>query len=159
MLKLNLDDKIFDNVSEKEKELFNDKIQKIVNYAIKEEQLDNKNIYVSIEAVSKEEIKNINKKYRNIDKETDVLSFPIFEKIELDEIKKSNISEVELGDIFLCIDVIKKQAVEYETGFKRELLYMITHGMFHLLGYDHIDELDKKIMRIKEEKILNGEVC
>ena len=162
MIKINLDDRIFDNIDVNEKKLFKDKIIKIVNLAVKEENLDNKNIYVTIEAVDNKEIKRINKEYRNIDKETDVLSFPIFEKYELDEIRNNinninNINEIEIGDIFLCMDVIKKQAIEYETGLKRELLYMITHGIFHLLGYDHIDEDDKKIMRAKEEKVLKSE--
>ena len=157
MINLNLDNKIFDNINKDEKDLFKDKIEKIVDKIIKEEALENKNIYVTIESVDNKEIRRINKEYRNIDKETDVLSFPIFEKYELDEIKTNNINEIEIGDIFLCMDVIKKQAIEYETGLKRELLYMITHGMFHLLGYDHIDEIDKKVMRSKEEKILKSE--
>lgn len=171
MLKINLDDNIFNVFEENEiqtkeikKEVLNKEIKKeiknkvknIINEAIKEEGLDKKNIYVNIEAVTKEEIRDLNNRYRGIDKSTDVLSFPIFEINELEDIRegKSKINELEIGDIFLCLDVIKTQSIEYKTGIKRELLYMITHGVLHLLGYDHIDENDKKIMRVKEEKIL-----
>ena len=68
--------------------------------------------------------------------------------------------EISIGDIVICLDVIEKQAVEYGTGFNREMLYMITHGICHLLGYDHIEENDKVVMRKMEEKILSriGEI-
>ena len=64
------------------------------------------------------------------------------------------IKHIELGDIILCLDVVEEQSIEYGTGFLREILYMITHGMCHLVGYDHIEPEDKKEMRTKEEKIL-----
>ncbi|MEG1010119.1 MAG: rRNA maturation RNase YbeY, partial [Clostridia bacterium] len=83
--------------------------------------------------------------------ETDVLSFPIFTKEELDNIV---LDEIELGDIFLCMDVIYKNSIEYVTGMDRELKYMVVHGILHLLGYDHIEDDDKKIMRKKEEEII-----
>lgn len=133
-------------------------IENIVENISKEEKLYVEDIFVSISCVSKEEIKEINKKYRGIDKETDVLSFPIFTKDELRDIiekeESKRIKMIELGDIILCLDVVKVQAVEYNTGLLREILYMITHGMCHLMGYDHIEENDKKEMRKLEEKIL-----
>ena len=103
-----------------------------------------------------ENIKEINKKYRNIDKETDVLSFPMFEKEELDEIIKNKKFKNEdiLGDIIISVEKVQEQAKEYGHSFERELSYMIVHGFYHLMGYDHIKEEDKKIMRPKEEKIL-----
>ena len=133
-------------------------IEEIVkNIAIKEE-LYVDELSVSISSATKDEIKQINKKYRDIDKVTDVLSFPIFIKEELEDIKKiedsKKIKSLELGDIIVCLDVVKVQAVEYNTGLLRELLYMITHGMCHLVGYDHIEEEDRKVMRNLEEKIL-----
>lgn len=134
------------------------KILKIVHFALEEEKIDVENVSVSISAVSAEEIKEINKEYRNVDRATDVLSFPIFTKEELAQISNENsdkkIVELELGDVILCVDVIKEHAKEYETGLYRETLYMITHSIFHLLGYDHEIEDEKKIMREKEEKIL-----
>ena len=127
-------------------------IEKIVKSVAENEELYFDEIAVSITSASKEEIKNINKEYREVDKVTDVLSFPIFTKDELNNLKKQ---EVELGDIIICLDVVKVQAVEYETGILRELLYMITHGMCHLVGYDHIKDDERKEMRALEEKVLN----
>ena len=101
-------------------------------------------------------IRKINKEYRNIDKETDVLSFPMFEKDELDKKIENNDFEYEdvLGDIVISIEKVKEQAEEYGHSFERELSYMLVHGFYHLMGYDHIEEEDKKVMRPKEEKIL-----
>lgn len=134
-------------------------IEKIVKSIAKNEELYFDEIAVSITSASKEEIKSINKEYRDVDKVTDVLSFPIFTKDELNNLKKQEdekkIKEVELGDIIICLDVVKVQAVEYETGILRELLYMITHGMCHLVGYDHIKDDERKEMRALEEKVLN----
>jgi probable rRNA maturation factor len=135
-------------------------INKIVYLIIKQQKIRIDNIYLSIQSVSNEEIRNLNKEYRGIDKVTDVLSFPVFEKEELDsliceEVESKKIKELELGDIIICLDMVEKQSIEYKTGIKRELLYMITHGVCHLLGFDHIEEEDKIIMRKLEETILS----
>lgn len=134
-------------------------VQEIVKNITNNEELYFDEISVSISSATKDEIKQINKKYREIDKVTDVLSFPIFTKEELkDIIKKEDakkIKSLELGDIIVCLDVVKVQAVQYETGILRELLYMITHGMCHLVGYDHIKDEEKKEMRKLEEEILH----
>ena len=94
----------------------------------------------------------MNNQYRNIDKETDVLSFPMFEKEELEKLENAN--QDILGDIVISIDKVKQQAEEYGHSFKRELAYMAVHGFYHLMGYDHMNEDDKKEMRQKEENIL-----
>lgn len=137
-----------------------DKIKDIVYYACNEEKINAESVSVSIASATKEEIRKINKEYRNIDRATDVLSFPIFNKEELEKLSLSDdahkLKEVELGDIILCLDVIKEQSVEYETGVLRETLYMITHAMCHLLGYDHIIDDEKVVMRALEEKILSN---
>ena len=103
-----------------------------------------------------ENIRNINKEYRNTDKETDVLSFPMFEQEEIKEIinSKQHLVEDVLGDIVISVKKVQEQAIEYGHSFKRELSYMLVHGFYHLMGYDHIKEEDKKEMRPKEEKIL-----
>lgn len=133
-------------------------IYSIVEAVANEENLDFEEISVSISSASKEDIRKINKEYRDIDKVTDVLSFPIFTKEELKDIMNKEVDKkikhIELGDIILCLDVVEEQSIEYGTGFLREILYMITHGMCHLVGYDHIEPEDKKEMRTKEEKIL-----
>ena len=104
-----------------------------------------------------ENIRKINKEYRKIDKETDVLSFPMFEKQELDEMiaKKQFEHEDVLGDLVISIEKVKEQAKEYGHSFERELSYMVVHGFYHVMGYDHIKEEDKAKMRPKEEKVLN----
>ena len=76
----------------------------------------------------------------------------MFEKEEIENIKNTN-KDI-LGDIVLSIEKVKEQAKEFEHSFERELAYMVVHGFYHLIGYDHIEEQDKKIMRKKEENIL-----
>ena len=127
-------------------------INKILETCFKEEQLNNKNLYVNVVLTNSANIRKINEKYRKIDKETDVLSFPMFEKEDLENINNINIDI--LGDIVISIEQVEKQSKEYEHSFKRELAYMIVHGFYHLVGYDHMQEDDKKIMREKEENIL-----
>ena len=86
-----------------------------------------------------------------------MLSFPMFEKDELDEKIKNKdfLYEDVLGDIIISIDKVREQAEEYGHSFERELSYMVVHSFYHLMGYDHIEEKDKVIMRPKEEKVLN----
>ena len=159
-LQINLDKKIIEFVKENTKEEVN--IQKyvddILKIALKKNDIYIDTIYISIQSATKDEIKRLNKEYRNIDRATDVLSFPVFDRDELDSIKRADedkkFKEIELGDIILCLDVVKEQAKMYETGIVRETLYMITHGVCHLLGYDHIEDDDKKEMRELEEDIL-----
>ena len=81
----------------------------------------------------------------------------MFEKDELDEKIRNNDFEHEdvLGDIVISIEKVEEQAKEYGHSFEREFAYMIVHGFYHLMGYDHIKEEDKAIMRPKEEHILN----
>lgn len=142
----------------KENEEYENDITKTINLCFKEEKLEGLNLYISITLTTPGKIKSLNKEYRNIDKETDVLSFPMFEKEEIEEIVSNKqerpICET-IGDIVISVDQVKKQAEEYGHSFTRELLYMVVHGFYHLMGYDHIKEDDKKIMRAKEEKILN----
>jgi probable rRNA maturation factor len=132
-------------------------IKKVIQKCFEEENLINSKMYVSITLTDPKNIHSINKQYRNVDKPTDVLSFPMFEKEELD--KKISTQDFEhedvLGDIIISIEKVKEQAEEYGHSFERELAYMVVHGFYHLMGYDHIEEADKIIMRPKEEKILS----
>ena len=137
---------------EKNKE-YENIINDVIYKCFKIEGLLGKNLYVNIILTTPDEIKKINLKYRNIDKSTDVLSFPMFEKNEIKEISEE-IEEV-LGDIVISIEKVIEQGIEYGHGFTRELSYMVVHGFYHLMGYDHINEEDKKIMRQKEEKVLS----
>ena len=133
-------------------------IKKVVEKCFEEEGISASKLCLTITLTTPENIKKINKEYRNIDKETDVLSFPMFEKEELDEIiaKRKFEHEDVLGDIVISIARVEEQAKEYGHSFERELSYMVVHGFYHVMGYDHIKEEDKQKMRPKEEKILNA---
>lgn len=132
-------------------------VEKVLKKCFEEEGLIDSKLIMTITFTTPEEIRKINKKYRKIDRATDVLSFPMFERAELDEKIKNKdfLYEDVLGDVIISIDKVKEQAEEYGHSFERELSYMLVHGFYHLMGYDHIEEEDKKIMRPKEEKILN----
>ncbi|MBQ9297804.1 MAG: rRNA maturation RNase YbeY [Clostridia bacterium] len=129
-------------------------IEKVLLKCYEVEHLDSNYLYVNVILTNPENIQKLNKQYRNIDKATDVLSFPMFEKEELVNFK-SNVKEV-LGDIVISLAKVEEQAKEYGHSFEREFAYMVVHGFYHIIGYDHIKEEDKKEMRAKEEIILKA---
>ena len=132
-------------------------INQVVNKCFSVEKIEKLNLYLSITLTTPNEIRKINNEFRNIDKETDVLSFPMFEKNEIEEMVVSGKNEIveAIGDIVISVDRVKEQAVEYGHSFERELAYMVVHGFYHVMGYDHIVEEDKVVMRAKEENVLN----
>lgn len=132
-------------------------VEKVITKCFAEENLIDSKLIITITFTNAEEIQKINNQYRNIDKATDVLSFPMFEKSELDlKIRnKEFFCEDVLGDIIISIEKVEEQAKEYGHSFERELSYMLVHGFYHLMGYDHIKDEDKVLMRPKEDKILN----
>ena len=132
-------------------------IKKVIEQCFKEEGLLDSKLYISITLTNPENIRKINNEFRNIDRETDVLSFPMFEKQELEEMIKNKDFKHEdvLGDIVISIKRVEEQAEEYGHSFEREFSYMLVHGFYHLMGYDHIKEEDKQVMRPKEENVLN----
>lgn len=142
----------------KENEEYNKIIHTVIKKCFEEEGLDKLKIYINIILTNPEEIRKINKEYRNIDKETDCLSFPMFEKEEIEELikEKEPINLDVLGDVVVSIERVYEQAKEYNHSFERELAYMIVHGFYHLMGYDHMEEEEKNIMRQKEENILQN---
>jgi len=119
------------------------------------------NVEVSVSFVDNEEIHKLNKYYRGVDRETDVLSFPLVEFEEIyQELEISDASEpieqVEpIGDIVISLEKALEQSIEYGHSFEREVAYLTAHSMFHLLGYDHETEEEKKVMREKEEIVMN----
>ncbi len=139
-----------------EKKEYEEIIRKVLTQCFKEERLETTKLSITVLLTTPENIQKINKEYRDIDKATDVLSFPIFEKDELNQKLEENDFQYEdiLGDIIISIEKVQEQAKEYEHSFERELSYMLVHGFYHLMGYDHIQAEDKKMMRPKEEKIL-----
>lgn len=138
-----------------ENEEYNKLIEKVVEECFKTEKMEDSKLYISVTLTNPENIRKLNKEYRDVDKETDVLSFPMFEKNEIEDIKEIEYEEV-LGDIVISIERVKEQAEEYGHSFERELAYMMVHGFYHLMGEDHIEEEDKIIMRQKEEFVLNN---
>ena len=116
---------------------------------------------VSIIFVSNRGIKKYNMEYRNINKITDVLSFPM---LEFDEDGGVVISagdrdcesgRVIIGDIILSLEKCVQQADDYGHSFTREIGFLVVHSMYHLLGYDHIEQGENEILREKEEKVLS----
>ena len=142
-----------------------EQLKNTIEFALKEEGVlvDTE---VSLLFVDNEEIKEINNETRNIDRETDVLSFPmldypkdkvfkdVYTNFEFDETYMDG-EELVLGDIVLSLEKALEQSKEYNHSFERESCYLVVHSVLHLLGYDHMEEEEKKIMRSREEDILN----
>ncbi len=137
-------------------------IKRAINQALKHESLD-KRIEIGVTLVDNETIKRINMQERNINQVTDVLSFPMLEleSGNTDTIIKYDITDYNhdlntllLGDIVISMEKAKEQSIEYGHSFERELAFLIVHSTLHLLGYDHILNNDRLIMRDKEERIL-----
>lgn len=141
------------------------KYKKIIRktYAKALEMTDN-NVYgieVTVSFVDGQTIQKYNKQHRNVDRETDVLSFPMLnihytQKVQdfADEIMPDG--SLYLGDVVICKKVAKKQAKEYGHKTKREVAFLALHGLLHLLGYDHIEKDDEKVMMAKSEEILSA---
>ena len=110
------------------------------------QELNDDNYEISLSFVSEAEIRKLNSDYRDKDSVTDVLSFPLDDDFAI----QTNL----LGDIIICCKRAIEQAKEYNHSIKREIVYLVVHSMFHLLGYDHIEESDRIIMRNKEKTAL-----
>ena len=146
---------VYDEIEENKE--FENTINKVINECFKTENMEGLKLYISITLTTPNKIKILNKNYRDIDKETDVLSFPLFEKSEIEEFIKTKYEMEDcLGDIVISIERVEEQAKEYGHSFERELSYMCVHGFYHLMGYDHIKDEDKKLMRAKEDSVLNS---
>ncbi len=119
-------------------------------------------VNVSVNFVSEGEIKDLNNKFRQIDKVTDVLSFPNLEKsyfqklTEFDGERNPDDGILFLGDIVICKKVAKKQAKDYRHGAKREICFLALHGLLHLLGFDHIKEEEERLMKAASEDTLQA---
>ena len=125
-----------------------DTVLKVLDSALKKENLDNVSFNLII--VDNEYIHELNRDYRNIDRETDVITFALEDE---DSIILPNDERV-LGDIYISIDKAESQALEYGHSLLRELSFLAVHGFYHLLGYDHMTEEDEKVMFKKQEEVL-----
>ena len=127
-------------------------LKETIAYAINYEKI--KNVSFNVIIVDNEKIHKMNKEHRNIDKPTDVITFALQDKKDDERfIKKFGLI---LGDIYISIDKVKTQAISYGHSEKRELNFLLVHGFLHLLGYDHMNKEDEKIMFERQEEILNG---
>lgn len=137
---------IFNETSETVEEI--EDIRKVIDIGIKKLSLDN--LEFNIIFVDNDYIQVLNRDYRNIDRPTDVISFAL-EDNEFDVKLENRI----LGDIYISLDKTKSQALEYNHSFKREICFLAVHGFLHLLGYDHMNIEEEKIMFSLQEEILN----
>ncbi len=119
-------------------------------YCLELEGIDEERTEISVTFVEAEEIRELNRDYRDNDKVTDVLSFPQFD--DLNDIP--DFGEICLGDVVICKDRAAEQAEEFGHSFEREIIYLFTHSILHLLGYDHMEEEEKKEMRAREEEVM-----
>lgn len=124
-----------------------DKLEKYVLYLVEKLNLDE--CIFNVILVSDEEIRNLNKTYRDIDRPTDVLSFALEDYKDIEDDYRM------LGDIYIAPSYIKKQAKDFDNTYEGEMYLMVCHGLLHLLGYDHIKEDDRKVMFEKQEMMVD----
>ena len=125
-----------------------DYLNEVINHTL--EVMDAKESIFTIIFVTKEEIHELNKQYRGVDRVTDVISFA------LEDAHDVSLSDIRvLGDIYICIDRMKEQAIEYNHSETRELSFLTVHGLLHLLGYDHQTKEDEEVMFNLQRKILS----
>lgn len=142
---------------------FNEDLKKVYNHVVKLFKLPNK-VQVNLNFVDENEIKQLNKETRNIDKVTDVLTYPyidlkVGETLNVEDYKYSvNLEDntLTISDIYICLTRAEEQAKEYNHSLRREVCFLLCHGLLHTLGYDHIDKKDAEIMEQKQEEILNA---
>ena len=149
---------ILENETEEEVEQsLIDELIEVCN-AVMEEEECNFDAEISFTLTDNENIRQINSMYRNIDRATDVLSFPMleFEDDETDAVYETDGESVMLGDIVISIEKAREQAKGFNHSFRREMAFLTAHSMLHLLGYDHVDDEEgERIMIEKQNKVLN----
>lgn len=132
-------------------DLITSRAEKTIREVLKVEKIE-ENVEVSLLIVDRDEIHILNRDYRDVDRPTDVLSFPMDEE----GFDQEGNPILLLGDIVICLDVAKDQAEDFGHCLEREMMYLICHSTLHLLGYDHIEETDKREMREKEKEIMKN---
>lgn len=146
---------IFNNELDETKNLYENSFNYFFEKTLKELNLS-ENCVMSVTFVSKEKIHQINKDYRNVDKETDVISFAFLD--DSNEIIKSKDIPIDLGEIYICFDVADENRKNYNNSIGREINFLFVHGLLHLLGYDHQTKEDEEVMFGLQNKILEGEI-
>lgn len=146
---------IINNTTKKDLNLEKD-LEKVIGEVLKIEKVDEKKCEISISFVDEKKIRELNRNFRSIDKTTDVLSFPIEDFFNEDRKTLLKKPYLMLGDVVICLDVARKQAKELGHSFEREIMYLTCHSILHLLGYDHMEDEDKKIMRAREKEVMKN---
>lgn len=108
---------------------------------------------LSVIFVRADEIHQINREYRNIDRPTDVISFALQDEEDDYELEEE---EMQLGDIFISVEAVRSQAKEYGHSLRREVCFLFTHGLLHLLGYDHMSKEEEAVMFSLQDEILDA---
>lgn len=139
---------IFNQTEEEIDEL--ETVKKVLDFAVKKENL--KNVDFNVIIVGEDYIHELNKNYRNIDRVTDVITFAL----EDDDTVINASDRRVLGDVYICLDRAKSQAIEYQHSFLREICFLAVHGFYHLLGYDHQTKEEEEVMFTKQEEVLSG---
>lgn len=141
---------MFEIINDTDKEVVElEKLNNYIKYVVNELELEKCEFNIII--IDNERIREINKEYRKIDKETDVISFALEDNMDIsyDDFRL-------LGDIYISIDRCYEQAMEYGHSREREICFLATHGILHLLGYDHMESEDEKEMFSLQNKLLDG---
>lgn len=137
-----------------EENVLNDTMMKTLEKAavlcVEKDGLPAERAEISLTLVSEEEIRELNRVYRNVDKPTDVLSFPLIE--DFGSLPQED--DLLLGDVVICLEQAKAQAAEYGHSEEREIVYLFVHSVCHLLGFDHMEEAEKAEMRQREEEVM-----
>lgn len=144
---------------------YEDVIRKVINYSLDFIQCPYET-EVNVVITDNNGIHQVNKEYRNIDRPTDVLSFPMIEYEEagnfdiIDEENEDGFNpetgELVLGDIMISIEKVKEQALDYGHSELREMAFLTAHSMLHLFGYDHMEEEERKVMEEAQRSIMDG---
>ena len=133
---------------------YKETMNKALSIILESEGIDEEGAEVSVSFVSAEKIQELNRDYRDVDSVTDVLSFPQFESVDELIDAEEDTGVAELGDVVICMDRARSQAEEFGHPLKREVIYLFVHSILHLLGYDHMEEDEKKVMRVREEETM-----
>lgn len=137
-------------------------IKRLLNIALTHLKQPSKQLEMSLSIVSPQEIQQLNKQYRQVDSVTDVLSFPTVDNpsrgvLDLDQLEgdiNPQTGRLNIGDVIICLDRAKEQAVSYNHSLKREIAFLSLHGLLHLLGYDHMNQEDEQQMFTLQNEIL-----
>ena len=137
-------------------------IKRVAEIALEHLSQPSERMEMSVSFVSPAEIQQLNNEYRQVDSVTDVLSFPTIDLakrvIDFDQLEESNLNpttgNLNLGDVIICQEQAAAQAREYGHSLKREICFLVLHGLLHLLGYDHVESADEEEMTTLQEQIL-----